>query len=572
MISYPYIDEYIHQWRGGEILLNKERILLIEWLEQDILTRDDIYFDSEQIENFIRFAEKWYFKLEPFQTFLTCFIFLRYKEDDNLVFDEFFIYMARGAGKNGFISALVNYFISNLHGIDFYNVSIVANSEKQAKTSFTEVFNVIDMNEHLQEYFKHKKALIESYDTKSIFQFHTSNARTKDGLRDGCVVYDEVHEYENNEVVDVFSGGLGKVKDSREFFIGTDGFVRDGFIDRLKERAMRILNREVVLEEDSLFPFMCCLDDEEEMYDTNMWQKANPQFHPPLSDYAKTLFKKVLKQYSKMQNDSSGYENFITKRMNLPKVDLEKFVTSYEKIKATNQGYDLDELKKRECIGCIDYASIRDFVANGLLFLQKGKFIMPKELTQSFALKPFVDKHYAYSGEKSEGNNKKEHRKFAPIREWEQKGLLTILHRESMDPHLIVKWFVDRRSEGWGIKKIVGDKFRMEILQPLFEAEGFEVEVIRNPDAASALLAPKIELAFDNGNVVFGDNPMMRWYTNNVLVVIDNKGNKLYRKKEPVKRKTDGFMAFLYGVWASRDLEDDINVSEILDALNSLNF
>ncbi|MEY9980387.1 phage terminase large subunit-like protein [Lysinibacillus sp. RC79] len=443
MITYSYVEDYISMWRNGDIILNKERIMLIEWLEADILTMDDVYFDSKHIEQFIQFAEKWYFKLEPFQTFITCFIFLRYKDTDDLVFDEFFIYMARGAGKNGFISALVNYLISELHGIEFYNVSIVANSEKQAKTSFTEVYNAIDMNDDLKSYFKHQKAVIESVDTKAIFQFHTSNASTKDGLRDGCVIYDEVHEYENNDVVDVFSGGLGKVRDSREFFIGTDGFVRDGFIDRLKERAMSILKREVSVKEDSLFPFMCCIDDEEEMHNPDMWQKANPQFHPPLSNYAKTLFKKVMKQYKKLENDSSGYENFITKRMNLPKVNLEKSVASWEKIKATNQGYDLSELKKRECIGSVDYAAIRDFVACGLLFLRNDHYIIPRELSFSFVCKPFADKHYGYSSPKAEGNNKKDHRKFAPIREWENEGLLKVLDKDSMDPYIVVGWFVN---------------------------------------------------------------------------------------------------------------------------------
>ena len=138
MISYPYIDEFIQMWRDGEIILNEDRILLIEWLERDVLTRDDIYFDGEQIENFIKFTEKYYFPLNAFQKFLACFVFLYY-DDGTLVFDEHFYYMARGAGKNGFISALANYFISDLHGIMNYNVSIVANSEKQAKTSFKEV-------------------------------------------------------------------------------------------------------------------------------------------------------------------------------------------------------------------------------------------------------------------------------------------------------------------------------------------------------------------------------------------------------------------------------------------------
>ena len=229
-----------------------------------------------------------------------------------------------------------------------------------------------------------------------------------------------------------------------------------------------------------------------------------------LRPYIKT----VMQQYKKLEHDPSGYEEFITKRMNLPRVDLEKSVTSWDKIVATNQDYNLAELKNRECIGSIDYASIRDFAACALTFLKNDKYITPKELTQSFVCKPFVDKHYAYSGQKGEGNNKKEHRKFAPIREWEGQRLLTVLDKESMDPYMVVQWFIDKRNEGWNIKKIIGVNFRMEILRPIFEAAGFEMETIRNPDAASALLAPKIELAFDERRIIWGDNPMMRWYTN----------------------------------------------------------
>lgn len=570
MISHKYVDEFIRLWRDGEIILNKDRVLLIEWLEREILTRDDIYFDNKHIENFITFTEKYYFPLQPFQKFLACFVFLYYN-DGSLVFDEHFYYMARGAGKNGFLSALGSYFISPLHKINFYNVSIVANSEKQAKTSFNEIYNAIDMSDTLKEHFEHKKALIEGKTTKSVLQYHTSNASTKDGLRDGCVFFDEVHQYEDSSIVDVFTSGLGKVQHPRVFYVSTDGFVRDGYIDKLKERARNILKGEVDVKEDGLFPWMCSLDDEQEMHNPKMWQKANPMFHEPMSDYGKNLFKTVKKQYLKLENDPSGFEEFVTKRMNFPKVDLEKSVTSWEKIEATNQPYDLEDLKRYECLGVLDYASVRDFVAMGLFFKIKDKYYMPKELTYSFVTKPFADKHYAYSKNKSEGNNKKERRKFAPIREWEGEGLLSVINKETMDPYMVVNWFVQKRSEGWRIKKIIGDNYRMELLRPLFEAEGFEVEVIRNPDAASGLLAPKIEVAFEDERVVFGDNPLMRWYTNNVLVQTLKNGNKVYRKKEPVKRKTDGFMAFVYGMWGSRDLEDE-NVDDVLDFLDAIDF
>lgn len=570
MISYKYIDEYIDSWKKGETILNKKRIQLIKWLKKHVLTMDGIYFDKEQIENYITFTEKYYFPLTLTQKFKACFIFLFY-EDGTLVFDEHFHYEARGAGKTGFISANSNYFISELHGINFYNVSVVANSEKQAKMSFAEVFNTIDMDDNLKEHFKHKRAVIESNHTKAEFQYHTSNAKTKDGLRDGCVIFEEVHAYEDSEVVDVFTSGLGKTPHPRIFYIGTDGYVRDGFIDRLKERAENLLSGQVDVREDGLFPFMCCVDKEEEMHDPNMWQKANPQFHEPMSDYAKNLFRTVMKQYRKLENDPSGYEEFITKRMNLPKVDLEKSVTSWKKIQATNQAYDLYELKRRQCIGCLDYASVRDFVAMGLLFKKDDAYIIPKELQHSYVCKPFADKHYAYSKQKAEGNNKKDHRKFAPIREWENDGLLSVLNQETMDPYKVVNWYVQKRAEGWNIIKIIGDNYKMDILKPLFEKEGFEVEVIRNPDAASGLMAPRIEIAFEDERVIFGDSAIMRWYTNNVLVKRLPNGNKVYRKKEEVKRKTDGFMMFLYGMWGTRDLEDN-DVTDVVDFLDSLVF
>ena len=570
MISYKYIDDYIQSWKSGQIILNKKRIQLIKWLQRDVLTIPGLYFDEEQIENYITFTEKYYFPLTPSQKFKVCFIFLLY-EDGSLVFDEHFHYEGRGGGKTGFISTLANYFISELHGIHFYNVSVVANSEKQAKMSFTEVFNTIDMNDTLADHFDHKKAQIEGKDTKALFQFHTSNARTKDGLRDGCVIFEEVHEYEDSDVVDVFTSGLGKTLFPRVFYIGTDGYVRDGYIDKLKERASNLLDGHVNVRDDGLFPFMCSIDKESEMHDPNMWQKANTQFHPPHSAYAKNLYRTVTKQYRKLENDPSGYEEFITKRMNLPKVDLEKSVTTWKKIQATNQQYDLDELKRRQCIGCLDYASVRDFVAMGLLFKKNDNYIVPKELQHSYVCKPFADKHYAYSKKKAEGNNKKDHRKFAPIREWENDGLLSVLNQETMDPYKVVQWYVQKRSEGWNIIKIIGDNYKMDILKPLFEKEGFEVEVIRNPDAASGLMAPRIEIAFEEEKVIFGDSPVMRWYTNNVLVKRLPNGNKVYRKKEETKRKTDGFMMFLYGMWATRDLEDN-DVTDVVDFLDSLVF
>lgn len=546
MISNTHVDEYIRLWKSGKILLNKERILLIAYLEKEVLTRDDLYFDEEQIEKFIKFTERWYFPLQPFQKFIVPFVFLFENEGDFLYYEQFFITLGRGGGKNGLITALSNYFISYLHGVPNYDISVVANSENQAKTSFEEAYNMIERND-LEDMFYLTKLVITDQETKSRFRFRTSNAGTKDGGREGCVIYDEVHRYEDSETVDVFSSGLGKVKWPREFFIGTDGYVREGFLDKMKERSMSLLNGDT--PDDRIFLFICKLDDPLEVDDSTMWEKANPMFSEPMSEYARGLFRKVKNQYREMNFSPTKRTEFMTKRMNLPEVDLEKVVAPWEDILATNRPFPI--LENRQCLGGLDYASIKDFAAVGLLFRDGENYIWK---SHSFVRKGFIDTVKLK----------------APINEWEKQGLLTIVDEPSINPLHIVMWF-DRMRDNYGLEKVIADNFRMDLLRPLFEEYGIEIEVIKNPRAIQALLAPRIETMFANHNLIFDDNPMMRWYTNNVAVKIKPDGNKEYIKKDEIRRKTDGFQALVHALYRADDLlEADISGS--LDFLNAINF
>jgi len=549
----------MNQYETGKIKVSKYLVLLFSYLKNFVLNRNDIYFDEVTHERYIAFTEKNYFKLMPFQKFITAFVFLYYKEGNYPFFEQFFLYKARGAGKNGLISSLVNFFISDLHGIEKYNVSIVANSEQQAKTSFEEVYNTIEQDGKdgvLQSLFYHTKSEIVSRTNQSKIQYHTSNAKTKDSLRDGCVIYDEVHEYENSDIVDVFSSGLGKVKHSREFFITTDGFVRGGYLDDLKERAMNVLNGQA--PEDHLFVFMATLDDESELDDEDCWQKANPMFHEPMSDYAKELFRTVKRQYISLGNSKpSARIRFMTKRMNHPATDLTTSVATWDEIWQT--GYEtlpnadkqiqrkVPDLKHRVAVGGLDFASIRDFAAVGLLFKVGEDYIWK---THSFVRRGFL-------------NNVELQ---APIDDWEKEGLLTILDGPVIDIKHIVDWFVEMR-DSYGVNRIVADTFRLDLVKSALEAEGFELIYIRNPKAIHSLLAPRVETLFAQNNVVYGDNPLMRWYTNNVYVKIKKDGNKEYLKKDEVRRKTDGFQAFIHALWQA----DNVLVEEeefFLDAID----
>ncbi|GAB3061920.1 terminase TerL endonuclease subunit [Salinicoccus sesuvii] len=539
MIQHRFFDDYVKAWKTGKIVLNKERILLIAYLEKNIMTRDDLYFDEQKIDDYIAYTEKFFFKTAAYQRFIVPFIFLYEEDTGEPYFDEFFITIGRGGGKNGFLSSLGGFLISDLHGVENYDISIVANSEDQARTSFDEVHKMIYDNS-LDDIYYNKKSIIRNYDTNSTLRFRTSNAKTKDGGREGAIFYDEIHFFENGEIVDVFSGGLGKVSGGREFKVGTNGTLREGYYDEMLKRSMAILKGEVL--DERLFPFISRLDNVKEMEKPELWSKANPMLDEDTS-YARILQGKIMRDYKKLKRAPSGRLAFISKRMNLPEVDMQKSVASKDEMDATAR--PIPDTTYMPGVFSLDFASIRDFAAVGALFKDNntGDYIWK---THSFALRNYLD------AAKLE----------PPIEEWAHEGLLTILEEPSINPRHVVNWFVEMREET-GINIICADNYKMEFIRPLLEAEGFEVNTIRNPRASHALLSSRVEDMFANHKIIYGENPLMRWYTWNVYVNVKKDGNREYLKKDEHRRKTDGFMALIHALYLSAE-HLDIEESEFM--------
>lgn len=572
-LSISYVDDYIDLFKQGKLVFNEKRIKLIDWLEKDILSNSDYYFDEQMIDDYISFSEQWYFPLDDWEKFIASFIFLFHKQTHIPMFRIFIIIVARGNGKNGFMSTLAHFLISSLHDIEEYHVSIVANSEKQAKTSFQEIYNKIIRDPALAAIntkdttFKGKptgefepwKSIISSQETQSEIQYHTSNAETKDGGREGALIFDEFHQYEDSELVKVFTGGLGKKDNPRQFFIGTKGFIRDGYFDMMYERCERILDGDN--PHNGIFPFICELDDIKELDDPDMWEKANPALQKPLNNRAERLLQTIKDEYNDLNYEPSGRPSFVTKRMNIIEGDAEHSVASKEELEATRR--PLFDLKGLKPIGGLDYGSVRDFASCGLLFKKEDEYSF---MQHSYVIKHFVDVHYGYSNKSNTlGGGKK-----APIRKWEEQGLLSVIDEPSLDPRHIVDWFIQAR-EVYGVEKIVADNYKVDILRPLLEKEGFEVETIRRPQSIHPLVAPRIEDAFANKRILFGDDDMMRWYTNNVYVKETSVG-KTFLKKEETKRKTDGFQTLVHTMYRANELDAQTNVGGFFDMMDSINF
>lgn len=547
MIVCKEIAEYLRYAEDNPKKINKERALLIKNIVLPTLRRNDVFFDEKTYQNCIKYCEKHYYKLFPYQKFIYAFAFM-YK-DDIPIFPKFFVMMGRGNGKDGFIVPIVNFFQTPLYGIKNYHVEIVANSEQQVKDTFKVAYDAMDVPA-MKGKFKVTKELITNVATKSELRYNTSNARTKDGKRPGCLVLNEIHAYENYDQINVFESAFGKVRHPREFIITTNGYVREGPLDELLDLMGEILE----LGDNPLgyFPFICKIDSIEEVDDQEAWHKANPSM-----EYMPILAHQILQNYLEMQKLPSKRPEFITKRMNWPDRNDEETVASWENI--LRCCYDdikkktprkTPETKGRMAILALDYADVRDFASAGVLTEKDGEYIW-RQQTWICAQSPFLDSI-----------------KF-PVRK--NIGLPEFQDYEIVDgpvipPEMIVRWCIDRMSE-YAVMKITMDTYRYTLFKEIFETYGIQEETKQNPygqlrlirkiASVCGIIAPDIEKLFAEGKINFGQSAIMRWYTNNTEVTTDKFGNKQYRKIEPKLRKNDGFMAFLAAMF-SKDLIKEV--------------
>lgn len=548
MIKCREIDEYLEYAKQNPKWINRDRKLLIENIVKPTLKLDDVFFDEEMYRNCLKYCEKYYYPLFLYQKFIYAFAFMF--KDDIPLFGKFFVMMGRGNGKDGFIVPLANFFQTPLHGIKNYHVEIVANSEQQVKDTFKVAYDAMDIP-GMKGKFRVTRELITNNSTRSELKYNTSNASTKDGKRPGCLIFNEIHAYENYEQINVFESALGKVRHPRIFTITTNGYVREGPLDEQLDMITRIL--ETGENPLGYFPFICRLDKESEVDDEECWHKANPSM-----EYMPILAHQIKQDYLEMQQLGSKRPEFMTKRMNLPARNEEQTVTSWENILRCCYG-DIKHktpratpnIENKLAIIGIDYADVRDFASAGILIKVNDEYIW-RQHTWICAESPFL-KSIKFPLEQNYGQDE--------FRDYE------IVYAPVIPTNQIIEWCVEKMKI-YNVQKITMDTYRYNLFKQGFERYGIDAETKNNPfgklrlirkiASVCGIIAPEVEKFYAEGKINYGPSAIMRWYTNNTQVVTDKFGNKQYQKIEPKLRKNDGFMAFLVAMYSKDLLEEAI--------------
>lgn len=558
----PYVLRYLEQIESDTPRASKDLHLLAAHVRRCFET-EELYTDNEQLEKYLGLAK--YFPYETLFTWEEFCIALHLctfkKKDDRPRWPHLFLLLGRGAGKDGFMALEGLCLISPYSKLPKYDVDICAVAEEQAKRPLNDILEIFEDTKYhakMKKYFAWTKEKITGRKYRGTIKGRTNNPKSKDGMRSGMVGFNELHQYENYQNIKVFISGQGKTMHPRRLDATSNGDIREGPLDDLIAHSEQILNSEI--SDGGMLPILCRLDNKDEVHDKENWSKANPSL-PYLPDLKCTMES----EYEEWKRNPAANADFMTKRMGIPQSAMEITVTDWANIIAThkleNEVREFPKLEGYECVAGIDYARLSDFASLDLHFKVDD---MRYDINHSWLCTQSRDLH----------------RLKCPWKEWAANGLLTVVDDVEIHPDLIAEQ-LRLLGQEYNILKLALDNYRYALMTKSLRSVGFDakdrknIKLVQRQDIMKVV--PVIDSCFVNHYFVWGDNPVLRWATNNTkLVPAGSKlkkvagatnadyGNFVYSKIEPKSRKTDPFMALVAGMVIEDEISDSCGTFESL--------
>ncbi len=535
------VRAYFERIESGAQRAGKDQLALAAMVRRCFET-EDLRVDEKQLAAYLKQAKYFPYKdLFPWQKMLIALWLCTYDENGLPRWKTLLCMVSRGAGKDGFIAVSAWCEVSPYNPVPRYNVDICAMNEEQAITPVQDIVDALENPKNvgkLSKHFYHTKELVQGRRNKGIIKGRTNNPKGRDGMRSGMVVFNEVHAYENYNNIKVFVTGQGKTAQPRVGIFTSNGEINDGPLDDYLARGRRILHEG---EPDNGFlPFICCLESEKQVHDPENWVMANPSL-----PFLPHLMQETADEYRDWLEHPEQNGDFLTKRMGIRKTFQEIAVTDYDKIKATNR--PVPDLSGWSCTVGIDYAMLSDW-ASVVLHFRRGNDrldIQHSWICAESKTLPLVK---------------------APWQHWVDMGLCTYVQGPQIGPKLIAE-YIEEAASRYHVVKLAADYYRWPLLAEAMGKIGFDVrdkvrvKLVRPPDIM--MVDPLIQQCFDNCWFSWGNDPVLRWATNNTKRVRSSKskgvdtGNFIYAKIEAKSRKTDPFMALV----AAMTVEETLTMS-----------
>lgn len=389
------------------------------------------------------------FILQPYHNFIIYnLVGFKHKGTDITKYHEALIFIPRKNVKTTFAAALAwalalwyrksgskAYITSaalkqSLESFDFLNYNIDRLKLSEKRGGFIKVID--NNNEH--------SIRGKLPDGSFYIQALAANPDVQDSLNCNIAIADEMHAFKKPKQYNLFKEAMKAYSNKLMIGISTAGDNEQLFLGQRLKYCRKVL--EGTVEDEQYFIFMCCANPDEngeiDYMNPKVHEMANPSYGVTIRP------EELMNDALQAANDPQQRKDFFAKSLNVYTNALKAYF-DIEEFKASDKKYNwtLNELARLpvKWYGGADLSKLHDLTATALFGNYKGI-----DIIISHAFFPVVRAHL-----KADEDN-------IPLFGWQDDGWLTMTNSPTVNHAEVVKWFEDKRKQGFKIAQVGHDR------------------------------------------------------------------------------------------------------------------
>jgi phage terminase large subunit-like protein len=437
-------------------------------------------------------------------------------------FRQCFVFIPRKNGKTNLMVGIALYMLFS-DGEKGAEIVSAAADKEQARLSFSIAKQMVLQEPELIKRSNTYRDSITYDKVGSYYKVISADADTKHGLNLSCCLLDEIHSHKNRDLYDVLLTSMGARKEPLMLGITTAGagHQKDHICKELYDYAKKLISGAI--QDDSFLGVVYEADKDDDIFDEQVWRKANPGFGTIITE-------EYMKQQAVKAKNEPSYENTF-RRLHLNQwvanetkwISDEKWMDCYDDISESN-------FVGKPCYVGLDLASTRDITCLSLLFPDNDN-------GYDIFLHSFIP---------SENAHKRSERDKVDYVKWQREGWVTFTEGDVCDYNYIKQKIRDL-SELYDIRMIAYDRWNASQIVIDLTEEGCPMIPVGQGYRTMSPATKEFETLVLGGNIRHNGNPALRWMMSNVVLALDPAGN-VKPNKAKSNDKIDGVVSTLMGL------------------------
>lgn len=427
-------------------------------------------------------------------------------------------------------------------------VACFAANEDQIRDAVFEVAKgMVEINPKLSNRMKCFKKTITAYASAGNFQILSGSKKGKHGKNLSALIGDEVHEWDNREVMDALRTSMVTRAQPVEIYLTTAGYDRNSICFELHEYARNV--NLGVIKDPTFLGVIYGADENDDWTDPKVWKKANPNLG--VSVRLDFLRRECLKAQEVL-----AYENTF-KRLHLNIwTEQDSRWLSLKTWDACKMEFTIDDFKGRSCILGVDLSISVDLGALSIL-------IPPTEKPADFNFDKWSVIPVFFLPKDAIAIRKKRDR--IPYDDWARMGLIKTCEGGILD-YLMIEHEIEEIGKILQVEEIVIDPWNAVQFAQHLKDKGLNVQFWRQGLISMNAPTKMLSELIASQKLAHNGNQVLRWNASNVAIEQDAAGNIKPSKKKS-KEKIDGIVATINALGRAVIAEKTTSIYEERDVI-----